>query len=244
MTVEPASAVVRFPSNGSTKRAGTSLPSAICAVPPAAIPELHLADDASVLVLDRFDLKADGTYMGFEDACALLEHSSSEKYEDSYEIRASKLFAVLRGNAQDMRQFFKSITLSMMVRNGDAHLKNFGVLYDDPAKAIRLAPCYDVITTAIYVPNEDPALTMEWRKRWPDKKTLLKYGIQRCQLDPKDAREAIEEVAQGVSGTRGKFAEANMPAAVALQMRDAWEEGLTQIAGSGYGDWNRAYPVA
>jgi serine/threonine-protein kinase HipA len=143
-----------------------------------------------------------------------------------------------------MRQFFKSITLSMMVRNGDAHLKNFGVLYDDPAKAIRLAPCYDVVTTAIYVPNEDPALTMEWRKRWPDKKTLLKYGIQRCQLDPKDAREAIEEVAQGVSGTRGKFAEANMPAAVALQMRDAWEEGLTQIAGSGYGDWNRAYPVA
>ncbi len=145
-------------------------------MPPAAIPELHLADDASVLVLDRFDLKADGTYMGFEDACALLEHSSSEKYEDSYEIRASKLFAVLRGNAQDMRQFFKSITLSMMVRNGDAHLKNFGVLYDDPTKAIRLAPCYDVVTTtAIYVPNEDPALTIEWRKRWLDKKTLLKY---------------------------------------------------------------------
>jgi serine/threonine-protein kinase HipA len=207
-----------------------------------AIPGLHLADDAGVLVLDRFDLKVDGTYMGFEDACALLGHSSNEKYEDSYEILASKLFAVLRGNAKDMRQFFKSVTLSMMVRNGDAHLKNFGVLYDDPTKAIRLAPCYDVVTTVIYAPNEDPALTMEWRKRWPDKTTLLKYGIQCCRLDPNDAREAISEVAQGVSDTRGKFPDANMPAAVTQQMWDAWEEGLTQIAGSGYGNWNISRP--
>jgi serine/threonine-protein kinase HipA len=30
-----------------------------------------------------------------------------------------------------LKQFFAYLVLSVLVRNGDAHLKNFGVLYDD-----------------------------------------------------------------------------------------------------------------
>ena len=36
-----------------------------------------------------------------------------------------------------------------MVRNGDAHLKNFGVLYRS-CNEKRLAPMFDVVTTSIY----------------------------------------------------------------------------------------------
>lgn len=40
----------------------------------------------------------------------------------------------------------------MIVRNGDAHLKNFGLLYDDPANTglMRLVPLFDVLKTAAY----------------------------------------------------------------------------------------------
>lgn len=39
-----------------------------------------------------------------------------------------------------------------MVRNGDAHLKNFGLLYEDPFSVTRpvLAPVFDVVTTTVY----------------------------------------------------------------------------------------------
>lgn len=36
-----------------------------------------------------------------------------------------------------------------MVRNGDGHLKNFGVLYTS-AHDVHLSPMFDVVTTAIY----------------------------------------------------------------------------------------------
>ena len=38
-------------------------------------------------------------------------------------------------------QFFATLVLSAMVRNGDAHLKNFGVLYRHPHGPVTLAPC-------------------------------------------------------------------------------------------------------
>jgi serine/threonine-protein kinase HipA len=32
-------------------------------------------------------------------------------------------------SAADLARFFEQLALSVMLRNGDAHLKNFGVLY-------------------------------------------------------------------------------------------------------------------
>jgi serine/threonine-protein kinase HipA len=47
-----------------------------------------------------------------------------------------------------LEQFFAYLVLSVLVRNGDAHLKNFGVLYDD--QRTWLSPLYDQVTTTIY----------------------------------------------------------------------------------------------
>jgi serine/threonine-protein kinase HipA len=51
-------------------------------------------------------------------------------------------------------QYFATLALSVMVRNGDAHLKNFGILYNQPRSAVSLAPVYDVVTTTAYITNE------------------------------------------------------------------------------------------
>ncbi|RPJ82366.1 MAG: HipA domain-containing protein [Deltaproteobacteria bacterium] len=47
-------------------------------------------------------------------------------------------------------QFFATLVLSVMLRNGDAHLKNFGVLFNTPQSPVQLAPVYDLVTTAVY----------------------------------------------------------------------------------------------
>ena len=41
---------------------------------------MTLAEDASVLVIDRFDLRTDGSYRGFEDFCVLKKGSEKNAY--------------------------------------------------------------------------------------------------------------------------------------------------------------------
>jgi serine/threonine-protein kinase HipA len=49
------------------------------------VPPFRLAEDGMALVIDRFDLRMDGTYRGFEDFCALNARRTDEKYRGSYE---------------------------------------------------------------------------------------------------------------------------------------------------------------
>jgi serine/threonine-protein kinase HipA len=44
------------------------------------------------LVIDRFDLRMDGTYRGIEDFCVLNGRKTDEKYRGSYETLVMKRF--------------------------------------------------------------------------------------------------------------------------------------------------------
>ena len=49
------------------------------------VPAHSIAEDGAALVVDRFDLRPDGTYLGFEDFCVLNARRTDEKYRGSYE---------------------------------------------------------------------------------------------------------------------------------------------------------------
>ena len=151
------------------------------------VAKTSLATDGCLLVVARFDLKTDGGYLAFEDGCALAGRLSREKYEGSYEQLADTLANVLRGpdgTAAELAKFFRSFVLSVAVRNGDAHRKNFGVTYDDATRLVTFAPTFDVITTTAYLPNDSLAMTLDGTKRWPDAKRLVKFGLRHCGLTP------------------------------------------------------------
>ncbi len=71
-----------------------------------------------------------------------------------------------------MRSLFRLFVLNCAVRNGDAHLKNFGVVYDDTRSDARLAPVYDIVTTSAYLPKDQMALTLNGTPAWPDARRL------------------------------------------------------------------------
>jgi len=48
---------------------------------------------------------------------------------------------------EDLEKLFTLIAINCGLRNGDAHLKNFGIVYDDVLGVARLAPVYDLVTT-------------------------------------------------------------------------------------------------
>ena len=56
------------------------------------VPPYRLAEDGMALVIDRFDLRTDGTYRGFEDFCVLNARRTDEKYRGSYETSIMKRF--------------------------------------------------------------------------------------------------------------------------------------------------------
>lgn len=203
------------------------------------VPPAEIATEGHLLVVERFDLKSDGTYLAFEDGCALDGRLSREKYEGSYEQLAATLARVLRGpdgTAAELARFFRLFVLSVAVRNGDAHRKNFGVVYDDAVGMATLAPAFDIVTTSVYLPNDSLALTLDGTKRWPEAQRLVRFGVQRCQLTPAAAKTIVAEVAEAiaqVSRELDMIADLDPSAKdVGDRMRMAWMEGVAALRGA------------
>ena len=136
------------------------------------VPPYRLAEDGMALVIDRFDLRPDGTYRGFEDFCVLNARRTDEKYRGSYETSIMKRFQEFANSLhvnEDLERLFTLIALNCALRNGDAHLKNFGIVYDHVLGEARLAPVYDLVTTAVYLPKDSMALTLNGSTRWPER---------------------------------------------------------------------------
>jgi len=168
------------------------------------VPRYRLADDGMALVVDRFDLRPDGTYRGFEDFCVLNARRTDEKYRGSYETSVMKRFQQFANSSDvlaDLERLFTLIVLNCALRNGDAHLKNFGIVYDDVLGEARLAPAYDLVTTAIYLPRDSLALTLNGTTLWPDNKALRRFGETRMSGTPAKVRQIFERIADALAQT-------------------------------------------
>src|SRR5437879_13761751 len=67
------------------------------------VPRYRLAEDGTALVVDRFDLRPDGTYRGFEDFCVLNARRTDEKYRGSYETSVMKRFQQFANRSEERR---------------------------------------------------------------------------------------------------------------------------------------------
>lgn len=167
------------------------------------VPEMTLSDNNQFLVVERFDLAANGEYLGFEDFCSLNGIGTDGKYEGSYEKLAKRIqeFVSPEHRANALETFFRSLALTCAVKNGDAHLKNFGVLYEAADQPVSLAPAYDIVTTTPYIKGDTLALLLEGSKRFPRGKTLLNFAKLHCNIQPATARGILEEVSEAVVKT-------------------------------------------
>ena len=168
------------------------------------VPRFSLSEDASALVIDRFDLRLDGTYRGFEDFCVLNAKRTDQKYSGSYETSILKRFQQFANSPHvyaDLEKHFTIIALNCALRNGDAHLKNFGIVYDDVLGEARVAPVYDLVTTAVYLPKDSMALTLNGSTRWPTAKELQRLGETRAGGTPSQIRNILDRIAEAMHST-------------------------------------------
>jgi len=212
-------------------------------------PIFALSDDGQMLVLDRFDLveSEDGKYerLGFEDIAALAglrvrDILSNRKYQGSYQ-RIAELMRQLQLHSDNLQRFFEQVAFSVMVRNGDAHLKNFGLLYRS-ADNIWLAPMFDVVTTSIYTYTQyaggpelqDRTLALKLfagknqTRAYPSKKELEDFGQRVCGIT--QPARTLERIAQAMHDTMKKTAgDERVPEFLRTKMAGAWEWGYGYV---------------
>lgn len=199
------------------------------------VPPYRLAEDAMALVIDRFDLRPDGSYRGFEDFCVLNARRTDEKYRGSYETSIMKRFQEFSNSPQvneDTEKLFTLIALNCGLRNGDAHLKNFAVVYDDVLGEARLAPVYDLVTTSVYLPNDRMALTMNGTTKWPSSKELRRFGETRMGGTPAKVRQILERIDEAMAQTgaeiRSYIKEHSEFKEIGERMLKEWEKGAAR----------------
>ena len=208
-------------------------------------PTFALSDDGQMLVLDRFDLveSEDGKYerLGFEDIAALAglrvrDILSDRKYQGSYQ-RIAELMRQLQLHSDNLHRFFEQVAFSVMVRNGDAHLKNFGLLYRS-TQDLWLAPMFDVVTTSIYTYTQysggpelqDRTLALKLfagknqTRTYPTKEELEDFGQRICGVS--QPALTLERIAHAMQDTMKKTTgDARVPDSLRKKMAEAWEWG-------------------
>jgi len=199
-------------------------------------PGFALAEDGGALVVDRFDLRPEGSYRGFEDFAVLNARSTADKYHGSVEtalFRRLRDFLSPSAYQQDALSLFSLMVINVAIRNGDAHLKNFGLVYDDPEGEARLAPAYDLVTTTAYLPQDAMALTFEGTTRWPDRARLIHFGLTRGLASSTDLERRVDGVLQALADTlpdiRRRAADDPAFAEVAGAMEQAWSAGMNSL---------------
>ena len=177
---------------------------------------------------------SDGAYLGFEDFCVLNGLQTADKYSGSYESRLFKRlgdYVGLPTRAKSARDLFRLFVLNCALRNGDAHLKNFGILYRDVNGEAELAPVYDLVTTTAYLPRDAMALTLNGTTRWPDARKLIELGQVRGNLSKKDIEGILVATADALSDTLGKmrryFRKSEFPE-IGKRIAEAWEAGIRE----------------
>jgi len=196
-------------------------------------PNVRLSDNNKFLLVERFNInQSTGGYYGFEEVLTLLGKDRKEKYNGSYEQVAKIIYDVVDNKNESMEALYKTIVMSYLLKNGDAHLKNFGVLYDEDMTNIRISPSYDVVNTCVYLHRDKPALTLFGKKIWFGRKELIKFGLQSCFLSDSKVNQFYDECIQALESSIIKLKTyiANNKAFenIGLKMINTWELSLDQ----------------
>ena len=162
-----------------------------------AVPDFYLSDNKELFIMERFDLDGDHR-LGMEDFCVLAGKQSEQKYTGSYEMGA-RIVSLYTQDQSEVERYFRYVAFSCLVGNGDAHLKNFALLYtaDQPTPTLKLSPMYDVVNTTCY-PTHDKELALKLNKShtFPDHDGLLRFGRDLKVIKP---AVILEEIADTIA---------------------------------------------
>ena len=132
--------------------------------------DIHTAENALIFfkngdpayITKRFDVAENGKKIGKEDFATLAGKTAETagpnfKYEYSYEEMADLVQQYIPAAMVELEKLFSLIVFNYLICNGDAHLKNYGVIETGQGDYM-LSPAYDLINTSLHVDDTAMAL--------------------------------------------------------------------------------------
>jgi serine/threonine-protein kinase HipA len=158
--------------------------------------------EGHALAVERFD-RAAGGRIHMEDFAQVFGLFPEDKYGSrSY----ANIAAVLWAETGDTGayEFVRRLVFSVLIGNGDMHLKNWSLLYPD-GRAPVLSPAYDFVATLPYIPGDSLALTfggsksldgitLDQVRRFTDKARMPMDPVWRIVLETVERTEAAWRV--------------------------------------------------
>lgn len=117
----------------------------------------------SAYAIRRFD-RTDAGPVHIEDFAQVFGVYADDKYENASYRQILSVLAIEADEASAV-EFVRRLTYSVLIGNGDMHLKNWSLIYPDQRRPI-LAPAYDLLSTIAYIPEEDSALKFHRSREW------------------------------------------------------------------------------
>ena len=146
---------------------------------------IRFADGELAYITKRIDRTAKGEKLPMEDMCQLSERLTEYKYKGSYEKIAKIIMQYSSVPKLDVINFWEQVVFSWLTGNADMHLKNFS-LYSQRKGYYSLTPGYDMISTALLMPEdtEELALTLNGKRR-KIKRSDFEVAMNSCSLEKK-----------------------------------------------------------
>jgi serine/threonine-protein kinase HipA len=184
-----------------------------CSRLPVARTSIEQIGDYECLVVERFDRtfgpanRIERVHQ--EDFCQALGVLPSAKYEADGGPSAADLVSAVRRlstrAAADVVMLIRSMILNFLIGNSDAHAKNYALLYE-PLTQARLAPLYDLVSTAVY--DVEQALAMSIGGAFDPNAIEIQNWLQLAEdtnlasrqllLELRDLAERVERCARSV----------------------------------------------
>lgn len=171
------------------------------------------ADTQEGLLVTRYDRRAGESDEGFrrihqEDFCQALGFLPDNKYEGEGGPGIAECAALLRAHAvspaRDLLVFLDALLFNLLIRNSDAHSKNYSLLLDGKGGR-RLAPLYDLLSASVYGGQYGRKMAMkyggEYRPRYIRGRHLDRLGDD-LEMAPRTVRQHAGELRDRIVAAR------------------------------------------
>ena len=157
---------------------------------------IRFADGELCYITRRIDRTAKGEKLPMEDMCQLTERLTEHKYKGSYEQIAKAIQRFSAVPKLDMVNYWEQVVFSWITGNADMHLKNFSLYSKEQGRYV-LAPAYDMLSTALVMPEdtEELALTLGGKKRKIKKEDFV-ASMQASGLEDKVIKNIFAKFAK------------------------------------------------
>lgn len=186
---------------------------------------IRFADDELCYITRRVDRTKKGAKIAMEDMCQLSERLTEDKYKGSYERIAKLIRQHSSAPLLDVVNFWEVVLFSWLTGNADMHLKNFSLFR--PANNYMLTPAYDLLSTALAMPEDDEELALTLNGK---KKRIKREDFYKAMRDSGMDEKAIANLFARFSKVIPKWHELINASFLPTDLQEAYHEKIDTMA--------------